>query len=358
MSVHRIFNYCFVFLLPAQHFSTERAESRKQLDMKILSKKNEITGLQNTKLTCAVNAVVQVLAQTPGFSETIYEFGGKCKQEAVLANVLINSITDVNNASGIINAEGLQEEMITRRNSFHFWRQHDCLSFLLFLLEALEEELGNDSMKLFTGQMRNRFKYDNCEHTEHSSLQNFKSLCIPMNNSENSVEKYLKMLFRAENLIDSGMYCRSCGKASRKLLKHDICSKELLIEESPQILVLQLAKFEEVKDIYGHTKLDKRHVPMLYSDTLQLQEGESPSRVKYELFAIISHLGTIEGGHYVSYVQTIQSQRECARFDRHDRRSSTWYHCTDSVVTRLEPEAGYPTCPNAYILFYHKQPRK
>ncbi|XP_021362761.1 ubiquitin carboxyl-terminal hydrolase 27-like isoform X2 [Mizuhopecten yessoensis] len=314
-------------------------------------------GLQNFKLTCAINAVVQVLAQTPGFYDAVFDFCIKSKKTD-LAHILLDIILNVTHAPGPISAEALQAEISEREDDFHFWRQHDCHSFLLCLLETLREDLGKESMGLFTGQIKNQFECRSCSHMECSEPQDFTSLCIPL--TENSVEKGLKVLFQKETLTDSKMVCRSCAK-DKRIQRRYLCNKELLIARAPDVLVLQLARFKEVRTTNGHVVIQKQQSLFPYNDNMHLNPcGKSP--VKYKLFAIISHLGTIEGGHYVSYIRTLQGQHDITRPTNKDKdklgheshHSSTWYHCTDDIVTRLKPDAGYPICSHAYLLFYHK----
>ncbi|XP_033739906.1 ubiquitin carboxyl-terminal hydrolase 2-like [Pecten maximus] len=324
------------------------------------SQRYEIRGLKNSKLTCAINAVVQVLAQTPGFFEDVHDYCSKSKQK-YLASTLLEVIVDVNGALGQSSTEALQAEVIRRGDDFSFWKQHDCHSFLLCLIEALREDLGKDSMELFTGQIKNRFECAKCMQKECSELQDFTSLCIPV--TEKSVDNGIQLLFRKERLADSNMLCRSCSKG-QKSGAGKLYIKELLLERAPSIFILQLARFKEVRTSNGLVKLEKLQTLVPYNKKIQLHTGEK-SLVTYKLYAIISHLGTIEGGHYVSYVQTLKGQRDLATPTHRDNdtrghardRSSTWYHCTDSIVTRVSPDNGYPICSDAYLLFYHKMER-
>lgn len=56
---------------------------------------------------------------------------------------------------------------------------------------------------------------------------------------------------------------------------------------------------------------------------------------QYTLFAVVSHCGEMNTGHYVAY---IKAQDGC------------WYQCDDAWVTRVD-EAVVAAC-QAYMLFY------
>tara|TARA_B100001094_G_scaffold275444_1_gene282998 strand:+ start:109 stop:513 length:405 start_codon:yes stop_codon:yes gene_type:complete len=67
------------------------------------------------------------------------------------------------------------------------------------------------------------------------------------------------------------------------------------------------------------------------------ESGDSKSdlgKPAYRLQAVISHLGTMEGGHYVAFV-------------RHARR---WFRCDDSRI--VEVDVGAVRSCQAYMLFY------
>ena len=70
-----------------------------------------------------------------------------------------------------------------------------------------------------------------------------------------------------------------------------------------------------------------------------LDAYESPIRNNvYTLFAVINHIGTIEAGHYTSYVR---------------QHRDKWYRCNDhQIVPTTIPEV---LDSEGYLLFYHKQ---
>jgi ubiquitin C-terminal hydrolase len=67
-------------------------------------------------------------------------------------------------------------------------------------------------------------------------------------------------------------------------------------------------------------------------------------RGKYDLYGIVHHYGTKNGGHYISEVRDMhQPSRGSAE---------SWYLCDDeSVKGILEPELD---SKSAYVLFYYK----
>ena len=57
---------------------------------------------------------------------------------------------------------------------------------------------------------------------------------------------------------------------------------------------------------------------------------------EYYLVALISHIGSIEGGHYVAYI----------------KHNDKWYKCDDSFICEVEEEDVKNA--QAYMLYYAK----
>ncbi|KAJ6625438.1 Ubiquitin carboxyl-terminal hydrolase 32, partial [Pseudolycoriella hygida] len=71
----------------------------------------------------------------------------------------------------------------------------------------------------------------------------------------------------------------------------------------------------------------------------KLQDGQDPYDLKYQLYAVVSHSGMLNGGHYISYASN---------------PNNSWYYYNDSSCREI------PNQPNidpgsAYLLFYERQ---
>jgi ubiquitin carboxyl-terminal hydrolase 22/27/51 len=73
---------------------------------------------------------------------------------------------------------------------------------------------------------------------------------------------------------------------------------------------------------------------------------------KYELFAVVNHMGNLQSGHYTSFI----------------RQTSSWFRCDDSLITKgsFRRKSNFiSNCvlasieqvlnSEAYLLFYHKK---
>ncbi|GLH06105.1 hypothetical protein R5R35_010104 [Gryllus longicercus] len=59
---------------------------------------------------------------------------------------------------------------------------------------------------------------------------------------------------------------------------------------------------------------------------------------RYSLFAVINHLGTLDGGHYTAFIRQQQNH---------------WFKCDDHLITKANIQEVLDS--EGYLLFYHKQ---
>lgn len=64
--------------------------------------------------------------------------------------------------------------------------------------------------------------------------------------------------------------------------------------------------------------------------------NEDP-HAQYELFCVVNHHGSMDTGHYISYV----------------RHNSLWFKCDDAFITQAQLQQVLKT--KAYVLFYMKK---
>lgn len=144
------------------------------------------------------------------------------------------------------------------------------------------------------------------------------------------LEDCLQSFCQAE-LLDGGdkYWCEKCRI-------HVVSRKTLKIERSPEILCVQLKRFKH--EGYFSSKINTQVLFPLEDLDLNpfLSHQNSDLEAKYDLFGIISHRGSFNGGHYVSY---------CKNYE-----TGQWFEYDDSHVTPFT-EKAVASVP-AYILFY------
>ena len=110
------------------------------------------------------------------------------------------------------------------------------------------------------------------------------------NNDKISIYDCLKLFTKSEEIKD--IQCEKCKKKT-------LFKKTLEIERLPKYLVLVLKRF---KYILTNT-IKIQNLINFPIEELHLQDYVSQKNInyKYNLFGVINHLGSLEGGHYYSY---------------------------------------------------------
>lgn len=105
--------------------------------------------------------------------------------------------------------------------------------------------------------------------------------------------------------------------------------KRTIIWEFPKILVIDFQRFK------FSNIARKKQTFIQYTQRLDLTKyGKN---VFYELYGVINHTGSVEGGHYTSYIKN---------------QNNKWYHYNDTNIKELQENE---ICSSkAYCLFYRK----
>ena len=106
------------------------------------------------------------------------------------------------------------------------------------------------------------------------------------------------------------------------------------------------------------------------ADANTSEQVNSNNNSKYILFAVVNHHGTIDSGHYTSYIrliggesgqnpggQAVPMNEESAEPGNMCNNDSgpreRWIYCDDAAITLSSREACLRS--EAYLLFYHKK---
>ncbi|XP_021362827.1 uncharacterized protein LOC110456411 isoform X2 [Mizuhopecten yessoensis] len=361
--------------------------------------KPEILGIPNIGLTCYASCVLQVLGQTPGFKDILNKYcfsSGENHMETLLKKLLEN--VNVGEESNYVLNWRLMEQLMARifriDESFRRYQENDCHSFIMSLLNALmkeetekkkhpenaEKTIGCDTdsdeatvtkkstaekidscrskevvapqrkkeksscpTTLFESRLTSLFTYNDCSHEENVDDQLFYSLLIPVREDVYSLENGLDVFFNREEFSQGALPCRECNVRREKT----ITTRSLQMSEAPKILMLQLARFEEVSTVVdGYLKeLRKTDHPVKFQMTLRVNRDYTIDKkeLEYELYGVVLHRGSMLGGHYTSYVRKQHTNR--------------WFYCSDSTVREIKEERIFQEgiARNAYVLFYSRK---
>ncbi|XP_076896420.1 ubiquitin carboxyl-terminal hydrolase 25-like [Bidens hawaiensis] len=316
-------------------------------------------GFRNLGNTCYLNAVLQCLTYTPplanfclqlqhsAFCESLAQQDKKSDcpfcllEKRIVRSLTADSTTET--PGKIIGGLKLFAD------HFRLGRQEDAHEFLRYVIDAchttclrlkkLQQQRrkvisngGSDGFsgssvvkEIFGGALQSQVKCLVCGH-ESNKVDEIMDISIDVLNS-NSLKDAFESFFQPETLDGNNKYkCDSCKKlvAARK---------QMSILQAPNILVIQLKRFE---GIYGG-KIDKaitfEEVLVLSSFMCKTSQDLHP---EYKLFATIIHSGySPDSGHYYAYIKDAIGR---------------WYCCNDSYVSVSNIEEVL--AEKVYILFF------
>ena len=143
----------------------------------------------------------------------------------------------------------------------------------------------------------------------------------------------LKMFESIEEIpVREGINCEKC-----KVPTHH--QRKISVSKAPPILIIHLKRFKIINNT--RRKIDQFINFPLYdldmSPFLSSQVGQG-SQI-YDLYGIINHYGSINGGHYISFIK--------------NERTNQWWEYDDSTVKQLGE--SQVRSKFAYILFYKRR---
>ena len=330
--------------------------------------KKEI-GIMNLGNTCFINACLQILIHCPIFIYKLIKNKNLINENTPITsnflsicNIMANTEESTIDISDFKNILGLKHEI------YESYMQNDSQEFCRILLEDISRELNeikvlsiykilsNSDRKtkkerdvdfhenfiqreksiiidLFYAQILNIYKCEcNAEIYSFQKILDFPLLFPNDVKAESNdviyIKDLLKLYFQTE-YIDFETICDKCKKKA----KH---KKEIKISRPPEILILSLQRIDAINKI-------KLEFLVNFPQTLDLYEFMEhdcgyDGDCKYEIFAIMNHMGGINSGHYYSFIK-IENKK--------------WVEFNDSKVIEIDNLSD--TSESAYALFYIKK---
>ncbi|XP_063443156.1 ubiquitin carboxyl-terminal hydrolase 16/45-like isoform X1 [Mytilus trossulus] len=187
-------------------------------------------------------------------------------------------------------------------------------------------------VRLFCGTLVTVFDYSSCKHVT-STTQECSHITVQIediidNSKDITQEKINRIALETMGKIDTKatnlekaivngqmktkridkqtMPCRRCELSGLD----GICYQKMMILEPPSILVLHIDRRENING-----KFTKSNHIVTYPERLNvepfcsilLKETEADQEVSYNLFGVVSHSGSLNSGHYVAYIKTVQN---------------------------------------------------
>ena len=127
--------------------------------------------------------------------------------------------------------------------------------------------------------------------------------------------------------------CEKCGNTHGNRM-----DKKILIK--PKTLIIKIKRYEQM-GMFAHKVIDM----IQYPETLSLNKYFCSDNIQdYHLYGVVNHNGTLNGGHYYSYVKEYNHET--------NMYGDNWYFCNDSIIRPMTGEQALRSS-NAYMLFYY-----
>lgn len=312
-------------------------------------RKSPPVGFRNLGNTCYLNSVLQCLTYTPPLanfclsnqhSSVCEAWNGHCP----LCLVERRIVKSLNSEMPLDAPVKIQTSLELFAKHFRSGRQEDAHEFLRYVIEACNDvcaklykarnSQGGKSSKrepdtivkdIFGGVLQSQVKCLSCG-AESNKMDEIMDISLDILHASSLKEAFCRY-FQSELLDGNNKYrCEKCKKLST-------ARKQMSIFQAPNVLVIQLKRFE---DIYGG-KIDRN---IIFEERLALSghmcRDSQDVRSDYTLFGTIVHSGySQDSGHYYAYVKDANSQ---------------WYCCNDSHVSSATLQTVLSE--KVYMLFF------
>uniref|UniRef100_A0A2P2J9K5 Ubiquitin carboxyl-terminal hydrolase n=2 Tax=Rhizophora mucronata TaxID=61149 RepID=A0A2P2J9K5_RHIMU len=321
-------------------------------------------GLRNLGNSCYLNSVLQCLTYTPPLANFCLRFqhsslcdsvsNGERKRDCPFCIVEKQIVRSLSTDLSLDAPAKIQSCLRVFAEHFRLGRQEDAHEFLRYVIDACHNTClrlkklrrskgggagdsannnGNSTVvkEIFGGALQSQVKCLSC-NSESNKVDEIMDISLDVLHSS-SLKDAMQKFFKPEILDGNNKYkCENCKKLVAAM-------KQMSILQAPNILVIQLKRFEGV---FGG-KIDK---PIAFEEVLVLSnfmcKTSQDTRPEYNLFGTIVHSGySPESGHYYAYIKDAMGR---------------WYCCNDSYVTLSTLQDVLSE--KVYILFFSRTSQK
>ncbi|XP_047980267.1 ubiquitin C-terminal hydrolase 22 isoform X1 [Salvia hispanica] len=338
-----------------------------------------LRGLNNLGNTCFMNSVLQALLHAPPFRNYFlsdrhnHERCRKtsadrlclpCDVDVIFDAVFSGDRTPYSPAKFLYSWWQHSENLAS-------YEQQDAHEFFISMLDRIHDKLGKSSLankgnvdcqciahRVFSGILRSDVTCTSCGFTS-STYDPCMDISLDLNTGASAAADFSSRPKLNETLAgcfdlftkperlgpDQKLYCENCHEKQDAL-------KQMSLKKLPLVLCLHIKRFEHSPIRKMSRKID-RHLqfpfsldmrPYLSSSIVKKRfgnrmfslEGEEAdvSSTEFEVFAVVTHTGMLESGHYATYL----------------RLRNQWYKCDDAWITEVDEEVVRTS--QCYLMFY------
>ncbi|EAN32397.2 Ubiquitin carboxyl-terminal hydrolase family protein [Theileria parva strain Muguga] len=320
----------------------------------------KFSGLENNLNNCYSNVVIQSLYSYHEFRNRMIKMkktGGAISSE--LAKLYSKCVTQ----SDIQSTKGFLKKVCSTKDDFILGDQQDAHEFLTYILNAMIDEIRNledeyvkpkTFMSSKSGGKRKLEKktwlnelVEGCVKSETRCHECYSVtgmtepfITLSLNIFDNCDINLCLQRYCDDELLSgkNQFFCEKCDK-------YCDASKRIVFDLMPPLLILHLKRFKYTTKPGSSLCSVYERLPysVVCSNVIQVNCKRHPCPIVYELFSIISHIGTSpDYGHYINISEL----------------GGNWFRCDDASILKLDDyhsEIGDETTSGndaSYILFY------
>lgn len=330
-----------------------------------------LKGIVNLGATCFMSAIIQTLLHNPlvrnhFFNNDLHFFNCNsaysylddgqidssnacitCLVDAVFKQVYCATSPEGFGITTLLQTAWYKNQLLagfSEQDAHEFWQfllNEFHLDHERVLQNAGLDKLGNCTCithSVFSGELESAVTCSSCGFVR-KTVDPLVDLLLEVNdlNHENNTLYECLDQFTHNEALDVKSRCQSCGAESKPF-------RSLRLRKLPPVLSIQLKRFKHNHTNDTASKIEVRVETPLYLNLTkyvsEYDEADSgadkiDSGKIYELFAVVTHIGSVNTGHYVAFIKNSIGQ---------------WFKFDDSVVSHASHEEVQAT--NAYLLFY------
>ncbi|XP_029442746.1 uncharacterized protein LOC115082692 isoform X2 [Rhinatrema bivittatum] len=296
------------------------------------SESSGLAGFINQGATCYLNALLQSLFWTPEFKKEIHKAATK-------DSGIIKELEDIFHRLEERN-HNVETNKLTHYLNLYGGNQQDIAEIFLLIINKLDEEVLAQTgfKKLYKTTLDKYLVCSACKLEEKTECD---LILLPLALNTRSVSDALKEFLSPRSMDeDNEIYCDQCQHKTTTNLKY-------MVKELPQILVIQLKRFEFNFNAKQFMKL-LNDIEIPWTLMVDSENGKQ----EYTLFALCDHYGSCSGGHYTALIK-LQPEP-----------FSRWYKFDDCRVTQVasmnnQDDSYSPlSSRTAYLLMYEQTGRQ
>jgi len=325
-----------------------------------------LRGLINLGNTCFMSCIVQVLIHTPLLRDYFLSDRHICTfsspDQCIGCEISRIFQENYNDDMSPFSPHKLLHMIWTHAHHLAGYEQQDAHEFFIAVLDLLHRHLIHKTNILpsscscivdtiFTGKLQSDLVCQVCQVVS-TTVDPFWDISLdlpttttptPNGSSQGiSLQDCLQRFTQAEHLGSGAkITCSKCNAPQES-------TKQLTMQKLPVVASFHLKRFEHSSRL--HKKITTRvDFPEVIDMTPFISHARNnvsakkeyqgvPSNNKYVLYGVINHIGSLDAGHYTSYIR---------------QHSDLWFHCNDHQI--LPASIPQVLDSEGYLLFYHKQ---